>query len=65
MQFNLDKTKQNYLIIFSQKRIKPTHPPLYFNENQVVIKHEQKHLRLILDSGQSFQSHIACERKDF
>ena len=38
MQFNPDKTKQAVQVIFSQKRIKPTHPPLYFNENQVVIK---------------------------
>ena len=45
-------------VIFLQKRITPTHPPLYFNENQVVIKHEQKHLDLILDSGLTFLSHV-------
>ena len=51
MQFNPDKTKQAVQVIFSQKRIKPAHPILYFNENQVVTKQEQKHLGLILDSG--------------
>ena len=51
IQFNPDITKQAVQVIFSQKRIKPTHPPLYFNENQVVIKKEQKHFGLILDSG--------------
>ena len=44
MQFNPDKTKQAVKVIFSQKRINPTHPPLYFDESQVVIKQEQKHL---------------------
>ena len=58
MQFNPDKTKQAVQVIFSQKRIKPTHLPLYFNKNQVVIKQEQKHLNLILDSGLTFQSHV-------
>ena len=42
----------------SQKRIKPTHPPFYFNKNQVVIKREQKHLSLILDSGLTFLSYL-------
>ena len=44
LQFNPDKTKQAVQVIFSQKRIKPAHPILYFNENQVVTKQEQKHL---------------------
>ena len=58
MQFNPDKTKQAVQVIFSQKRIKPTHPPFYFNENQVGIKKEQRHLGLILDSGLTFHSHL-------
>ena len=58
MQFNPDKTKRAVQLMFSQKRIKPAHPPLYFNENQVVIKQEQKHLGLILDSGLTFHSHL-------
>ena len=58
MQFNPDKTKQAVKVIFSQKRIKPTHPPLYFNENQAVIKKEQKHFGFIFDSGLTFYSHL-------
>ena len=58
MQFNPDKIKQAVQVIFSQKRIKPAHPLLYFNENQVVSKQEQKHLGLILDSGLTFHSHV-------
>ena len=58
MQFNPDKTKQAVQVIFSQKRIKPAHPLLYFNENQVVTKQKQKHLGLILDSGLTFHSHV-------
>ena len=58
MQFNPDKTKQAVQVIFSQKRIKSTHSPLYFNKNQVVIKKEQKHLGLILDSGLTFHSYL-------
>ena len=57
MQFNPDKAKQAVQVISSQRSIKPTHPPLYFNEIQVVIKDEQKHLSLILDSGLTFHSH--------
>ena len=34
------------------------HPPIYFNESEVVIKQEQKHLGLILDSSLNFQSHV-------
>ena len=58
MQFNPDKTKQAVQVMFSQKKIKPTRLPLYFNENQVVIKKEQKHLGLISDSGLTFHSHL-------
>ena len=46
MQFNPDRTKQAVQVTFSQKRIKTTHPPLYFNETQVVIKQEKKASRI-------------------
>ena len=51
-------TKQAIQVIFSQKRNKPIHPPIYFNEPEVVIKPEQKHLGMILDSSLNFQSHV-------
>ena len=58
MQFNPDVTKQAVQVIFSQKRDKPIHPPVYFNESGVVTKSEQKHLGMILDSSLNFQSHV-------
>ena len=57
MQFNPDVTKQAIQVIFSQKRDKPIHPPIYFNESEVVIRQEQKHFGMILDSSLNFQSH--------
>ena len=58
MQFNPDVTKQAVQVIFSQKRDKPIHPPIYFNESGVVTKSEQRHLAMILDSSLNFQSHV-------
>ena len=34
----------SYLGNFPQKRLKPAHPPIFLNESQVKIKHEQKTL---------------------
>ena len=58
MQLNPDITKQAIQVIFSQNRDKPIHPPIQFNESKVVIKPEQKHLGMILDSSLNFQSHV-------
>ena len=58
VQFNLDVTKQAIQVIFSQKRNKPIHAPIYFNESEVGIKQEQKYLGMILDSILNFQSHV-------
>ena len=58
MQFNPHITKQAIQVIFSQKRDKPIHLPTYFNESEVVIRQEQKHLDMILDSSFNFQSHV-------
>ena len=57
-QCNPDKTKHAAQVIFSQKRTEPIYPPSYFNENQAIIKQEQKHLGFILDSGLTFHSHV-------
>ena len=56
MQFNPDINKQAVQVIFSQKRTKPIHPPIFFSDAPVVIKDEQKHL--VLDSDLNFRSHI-------
>ena len=58
MSFNPDPTKQAVEITFSQKKVKPCHPPLYFNGSLVKIVSNHKHLGLILDSNLSFSYHI-------
>ena len=58
MQFNPDITKQATEVIFSCKKIKPTHPQLTFNGNTVIEVKEQKQLGLTLDSTLSFNKHI-------
>ena len=58
MQFNPSVTKQAIRIIFFQKKDKPVHPPICFNESEVVIKQEQKHIGMILDLSLNFQSHV-------
>ena len=45
-------------VIFSQKKNKSIHPSLSFNEAPVVMKDEQKHLGMILDSALNFHSHV-------
>ena len=57
MQFNPDKNKQAIQVIFSQKRDRSAHPLLYFSGSEIVLKHEQKHLGMILDSELNFHSH--------
>ena len=58
MQFNPDINKQVVQIIFPQKTNKSIHPLLFFSEAPVVMKDEQKHLGMILDSALNFHSHV-------
>ena len=58
MNFNPDQTKQAEEIIFSQKRNKVFHPPIYFNNIEVKRVEDHKHLGLVLDSKLSFTKHI-------
>ena len=51
MQFNPDINKQAVEVIFSQKKNKSIHPSLFFNGAPVVMKDEQKHLGMTLDSA--------------
>ena len=55
---NPDINKQAVQVIFSEKRAKPIHPPLLFDDAPVVIKDEQKHLGTVLDSALNFRSHV-------
>ena len=54
MKFNADKMEE---VIFSSKRLKSAHPPLFLGGNEVTVKAEHKHLGMILDSKLDFQSH--------
>ena len=58
MQFTPHKNKQAIQVIFSQKRTKPVHPPIFLNASEVKIKDEQKHLGMILDSCLNFTSDV-------
>ena len=50
MSFDPEPSKQAVEILFSQKKIKPAHPPLFFNGLIVNKVNHHKHLGLILDS---------------
>ena len=58
MQFNPEKNEQAIQVIFSRKRTKPVHSPIFLNESEVKIKDEQKDLGMILDSCLNFNSHM-------
>ena len=58
MQFNPDKNKQAVQVIFSPKSPKPLHPPLRFNQAEVPVVNEHKHLGMILDSKLDFSAHV-------
>ena len=58
MEFNPDPTKQATEVLFSCKRSKPVHPPLFFNNNPISRTSEQKHLGLTLTPNLSFQTHL-------
>ena len=57
MSFNPDRTKQAQEIIFSRKKNATTHAPLFFNNSEIKLSLNQKHLGLTLDS-KSFNEHI-------
>ena len=58
MQFNPDEKKQAVEVIFSCKRNKPAHPPIFFNGIIVKQLPKHKHLGLTLDSKLTFDKHI-------
>ena len=58
MQFKPDPLKQVVQVIFSVKKVKPNHPPNYFNGKEVVTKTEQIHLGFILDKQLNFNAHL-------
>ena len=56
--FNPDWTKQAQEIIFSRKENSTSHAPLFFNNSEIKLSPNQKHLGLTLDSKLSFSKHI-------
>ena len=58
MSFNPDRTKQAQEIIFSRKKNATIHPPLFFNNSEIKLSSNQKHLGPTLDSKLSFNEHI-------
>ena len=58
MSFNPDPTKPAEEILFSHKKSKPYHPPLFFSGIEVKRVIEHKHLGLTLDSKLNFVAHI-------
>ena len=58
MNFNPDSNKQAQEVIFTRKTLKPSHPPLTFNNIPVVQTPSQKHLGMFLDSRLDFQEHL-------
>ena len=58
MSFNPDLTKPAEEILFSHKKNRSYHPPLFFNNNEVKRVTDHKHLCLILGPKLSFLKHI-------
>ena len=58
MSFNLDPKKQAREVIFSRKSKAISHPPLVFNNNNVIQTISQKHRSIILDIRLSFEKHL-------
>ena len=58
MRFNPDPSKQAHEVMFSRKTKKEYHPPLNFNNNNVLETNSQKHLGVVLDNCLSFEDHL-------
>ena len=58
MSFNPDPKKQAQEVIFSRKSKATSHPPLVFNNNNVMQAASHKHLGIILDTRLSFEKHL-------
>ena len=58
MSFNPDPKQQAQELIFSRKSKATSHPPVVFNNNNVVQAASHKHLGIILDTRLSFEKHL-------
>ena len=57
IEFNPNPSKQTTAVLFSCKKVSPSHPQLTFNGTVIKKVNEQQHLGLILDSG-LFKKHL-------
>ena len=58
MSFNPDPKKQAQEVVFSRKSKATSHPPLIFNNNNIMQAASHKHLGIILDTRLSFEKHL-------
>ena len=58
MSFNPDPSKQAQEIIFSRKKMKSSHPSVYFNNIPVSSTSVHKHLGMLLDDKLSYEHHL-------
>ena len=58
MSFNPDPSKQAQEIIFSRKKMKSTHPSVYFNDIPINSTSVHKHLGMLLDDKSSYEHHL-------
>ena len=58
MSFNPDPGKQAQEIIFSRKKMKSSHPSVYFNNIPVNSTSVHKHLGMLLDDKLSYKHHL-------
>ena len=58
ISFNPDPKKQAQEVIFCLKSEAISHPPLVFNNNNVMQTTSQKHLGIIVDTRLSFEKHL-------
>ena len=58
MSFNPDPSKQAQEIMFSRKKMKSSHPSVYFNNIPVGSTSVHKHLGMLLDDKLSYEHHL-------
>ena len=58
MSFNPDPSKQAHETIFSRRKIKSSHPNVYFNNIPVSSTSLHKHLGMLLDDKLSYEHHL-------
>ena len=58
MSFNPDPSKQAQEIIFSRRKVKSSHPSVYFNNIPVSSTSVHKHLGMLLDDKLNYKHHL-------